>query len=217
MNEPLWVTKRDALAIHDMQIAEHGGLPGIREDGLLESALGRPENLFAYGEPDLCDLGAAYAYGIAKNHPFADGNKRTSLGVCLAFLDVNGLTLPVEDEETIATWTALAAGEIAEADLAAWLRARVRQFIIKVRGEGDIVQRELIERIPVPTIYGDGWEFEGIVDGVAHLVTYTEHMRDDGQVVRVVQQRLACPPKVLVEMLREIAEVLGMTRDELES
>lgn len=125
MDEPLWITKRDALAIHEMQIAEHGGLAGIRDEGLLESALARPENLFAYGEPDLCDLAAAYAYGLAKNHPFADGNKRTSLGVCLSFLDLNGLDLPEDDAENIATWMALAAGTLGEAELAAWLRERV--------------------------------------------------------------------------------------------
>lgn len=124
MDEPLWVTKRDALAIHEMQIAEHGGLAGLRDEGLLESALGRPENAFAYGEPDLCDLAAAYAYGLAKNHPFADGNKRTSLGVCLAFLDLNGFALPEDDDLNTATWQELAAGHLGEAELAAWLRAR---------------------------------------------------------------------------------------------
>lgn len=125
MDEPLWITKRDALTIHDLQLAEHGGPPGVRDEGMLESALGRPENLYLYGDPDISDLAAAYAFGLAKNHPFVDGNKRTSLGVCLTFLDVNGFDLPEDEAANIATWMALAAGDLGEADLAAWLRARV--------------------------------------------------------------------------------------------
>ena len=126
MADPVWILKRDALAIHDAQLAAHGGLSGVRDEGLLESALARPENLHAYGEPDLPDLAAAYAFGLAKNHPFMDGNKRTSLGVCLTFLDANGFDLPEADTETIAMWQALAAGELSEDDLAASLRDRVR-------------------------------------------------------------------------------------------
>lgn len=128
MAEPRWLTKAEVLAAHERQLAEHGGPPGLRDEGLLESALARPENLLAYSEPhavDVADLAAAYAYGLAKNHAFVDGNKRASLAACTVFLLVNGYRLPVSDAENIATWLALAAGELSEADLAAWLRARV--------------------------------------------------------------------------------------------
>ncbi|MCW6512617.1 type II toxin-antitoxin system death-on-curing family toxin [Lichenifustis flavocetrariae] len=125
MVEPFWIIKGDAIAIHDRQLAEHGGPPGLRDEGLLESALARPENLSAYGDPDLADLAAAYAFGIARNHPFIDGNKRTSFGVCLVFLDLNGFDLPADDDANIATWLALAAGTVSEVELAAWLRARI--------------------------------------------------------------------------------------------
>jgi len=122
---PRWLTKAEVLAAHDRQLVEHGGPSGIRDEGLLESALARPENLLAYGDPDVADLAAAYAFGLAKNHPFVDGNKRASLAACTTFLLTNGYRLPVDDVVNIATWQALAAGDIGEADLAAWLRARV--------------------------------------------------------------------------------------------
>ncbi len=92
---------------------------------MLESALGRPENLFAYGEPDITDLAAAYAFGLAKNHPFIDGNKRASFVTCAVFLRLNGYRLPIDNDANIAMWQGLAAGDIGEADLAAWLQARV--------------------------------------------------------------------------------------------
>lgn len=123
---PRWIRKADALAIHAEQIAEHGGPSGTRDDGLLESALARPENLQAYGEPDLADLAAAYAFGLARNHPFVDGNKRTSFAVCATFLAANGAELPVDDDDNIDTWLALASGTLGEEELAAWIRARIR-------------------------------------------------------------------------------------------
>ena len=123
---PEWISKQDALAIHAEQLAEHGGLTGVRDDGALSSALARPENLYAYGDPDLAALGAAYAFGIARNHPFTDGNKRTSFVVCLTFLALNGAELLVDDAGNIATWLALAEGSLDEATLADWLRARMR-------------------------------------------------------------------------------------------
>ncbi len=125
MLEPVWLLKRTVLMLHAEQLAEHGGPSGVRDEGMLESALARPENLQAYGEPDIADLAAAYAFGLAKNHPFIDGNKRTSFAACDAFLGRNGFELPEADEENIAIWQALAAGEIGEDDLAAWLRVRI--------------------------------------------------------------------------------------------
>lgn len=108
--------------MHDRQLAEHGGGEGIRDAGLLESALQRPLNKFAYGQPDLCDLAAAYAYGIARNHPFVDGNKRTALVASLTFLSLNGLRTTSTQAENVVVFLALAAGELDEDALAAWLR-----------------------------------------------------------------------------------------------
>ena len=125
MADPRWLTKIEVLNAHERQLAEHGGPAGIRDEGLLESALARPENLLAYGDPDVADLAAAYAFGLAKNHPFVDGNKRASLAACTTFLLLNGYQLPVDDTVNIATWQALAAGTVTEADLATWLRQRV--------------------------------------------------------------------------------------------
>lgn len=123
MTEPEWVSDKVALAIHRAQLAQHGGADGVRDIGLLESAIARPQNLFAFGDPDLADLAASYAFGIARNHPFADGNKRTAFVVCLLFLAKNGLELTADDAQCIRTFWALAAGEVDEADLAAWIRA----------------------------------------------------------------------------------------------
>ena len=108
--------------MHDRQLAEHGGGEGVRDAGLLESALQRPVNKFAYGEPDLFDLAAAYAYGIARNHPFVDGNKRTALVASFTFLKLNGLRMTSTQAENVAVFLALAAGELDEDALAAWLR-----------------------------------------------------------------------------------------------
>ena len=109
--------------MHERQLAEHGGGEGIRDAGLLDSALQRPLDKFAYGEPDLPDLAAAYAYGIARNHPFVDGNKRTALVACRTFLLLNGYDLAATKEEKYKTFLALAAGEVDEDELASWLRA----------------------------------------------------------------------------------------------
>ena len=125
MADPRWLTKDEVLHAHVRQLAEHGGSPGLRDEGLLESALARAENLAAYGDPDVADLAAAYAYGLAKNHAFVDGNKRASFAACTTFLLANGYRLPVDDAANIDTWLALAAGELGQADLAGWLRARV--------------------------------------------------------------------------------------------
>src|SRR5699024_8276914 len=101
----LWIEKRLALAIHDRQLAEHGGSSGVRDEGLLESALARPQQLFAYGDPppDLADLAATLAYGLARNHPFVDGNKRTAYVACRTFLELNGASLSASREEKYRT------------------------------------------------------------------------------------------------------------------
>lgn len=122
MDEPVWIIKAVVLALHEEQLAEHGGSPGLRDEGLLDSALNRPKNPLLYGNPDIYDLAAAYAYGIAKNHPFLDGNKRASFVVCEAFLDLNGCDLTAGDEKALLTWIAMAEGTITEPELSQWLR-----------------------------------------------------------------------------------------------
>ncbi|HVY12469.1 MAG TPA: type II toxin-antitoxin system death-on-curing family toxin [Alphaproteobacteria bacterium] len=120
--EPVWVEKDAVLAIHDINIARHGGLEGVRDANLLESALSRPQNLFGYGSPDLFDLAASYAFGLARNHPFADANKRTAFVVMRLFLKLNGYALAAEKTERIKIMLALAEGKMTEAEFAAWLR-----------------------------------------------------------------------------------------------
>lgn len=121
-----WVDRRVVLAIHDEQIAEHGGQAGIRDSGLLDSALARPVNASAYGAADVPALAAAYAFGIARNHPFLDGNKRTALVVSELFLDLNGWRLEADDAACVLTFVALAAGDLDESGLAAWFRTHSR-------------------------------------------------------------------------------------------
>ncbi len=123
----VWLEKAFALAIHDRQLAEHGGSAGVRDEGLLESALARPQQLFAYGEPvpDLADLAAALAHGLARNHPFVDGNKRTAAVCCETFVELNGATIEADDAELFGQYLPLAEGKLAERDFAAWLRARL--------------------------------------------------------------------------------------------
>jgi death-on-curing protein len=124
----IWLEKALALAIHERQLAEHGGTGGVRDEGLLESALARPQQLHAYGDPapDLADLAAALAYGLARNHPFVDGNKRTAHVAYRTFLELNGAELVATDEEKYVAMVALAEGKLGERDFAAWLRERVR-------------------------------------------------------------------------------------------
>jgi death-on-curing protein len=118
----IWVDIAVAIAAHEEQLAEHGGAVGIRDMGMLESALARPLNLVAYGEPDIADLAANYAFGIARNHPFVDGNKRTALVVSETFLMLNGYLLGCDDVELVTIFLALADGELAVETLAAWFR-----------------------------------------------------------------------------------------------
>lgn len=121
----VWILSEVAAAIHDRQLAEHGGPAGVRDAGALESALARPLNLAAYGEPDAAALAAAYAFGIARNHPFVDGNKRTAWILCRLFLRLNAVTLSFKQQEAIDIMLRLAAGEVSEDELAGWLRERV--------------------------------------------------------------------------------------------
>jgi death on curing protein len=118
-----WVGKSAVLPIHEQQIAEHGGTQGVRDIGLLESALARPQNLAAYNDPDIFALAAAYAFGIAKNHPFLDGNKRTSYVTAQTFLNLNGLNIAAEEAIRLEVWVGLGAGKVSEEELAVWLRA----------------------------------------------------------------------------------------------
>lgn len=123
----VWISRPLALAIHDRQLAEHGGAGGVRDDTLLDSALARPQQLHAYGEPppDLADLAASLAFGLARNHPFVDGNKRTAAVACEVFIELNGGTLEANDLELYPQYLGLADGTLDEAEFARWLRARI--------------------------------------------------------------------------------------------
>ncbi|MCB2077485.1 MAG: type II toxin-antitoxin system death-on-curing family toxin [Novosphingobium sp.] len=123
--EPRWLGEATALALHDRQLAEHCGPSGIRDEGMLASALARPVNQWAYGEDDLCALAAAYAFGLARNHPFADGNKRTCWVVARLILRKNGVALHFDEMDAIRTVQALAAGDLTEDELADWFRGHL--------------------------------------------------------------------------------------------
>jgi death-on-curing protein len=126
MDEPEWVLKSVVLALHDEQLSEHGGRVGIRDEGLLESALARPQNAFAFGgETDLAALAAAYAVGIAKNHPFIDGNKRVSNVVTFMFLALNGRNLQAEAVEQVSVWLGIADGTMSEEQVTDWIRNHI--------------------------------------------------------------------------------------------
>lgn len=123
-----WVADSVVLAIHEAQLAEHGGLAGIRDEGLLFSALARPLNVAAYGDnPDVASLAAAYAFGLARNHPVLDGNKRTAFVVMELFLNLNGWILSADDATCIATMLALAGGNLSERALCNWLREHMER------------------------------------------------------------------------------------------
>ncbi|MEZ5692390.1 MAG: type II toxin-antitoxin system death-on-curing family toxin [Altererythrobacter sp.] len=120
-----WIATEVALAAHAEQLAEHGGGDGIRDEGMLDSAMARPRNLTDYGEPDAAALAAAYAFGIARNHPFIDGNKRTAAVVSETFLMLNGHSLSATDAELVVAFVALAAGDLTEDELADWFRTHL--------------------------------------------------------------------------------------------
>jgi death-on-curing protein len=127
MNEPVWLDVEIIVDLHAEQLALFGGPEGIRDQGMLESALGRPINKFSYGETDLAALAAAYAFGIARNHPFVDGNKRTALVVCETFIIDNGHFLAAPDAELVVVFENLASGNVSEDELAEWLREYVKR------------------------------------------------------------------------------------------
>lgn len=128
MTDFVWLSLAAVLAIHDEQIAEHGGLTGVRDMGLVESALSRPQLKSQYGEGGLAPLAAAYAYGLAKNHPFLDGNKRTAYVAMETFLGLNGAAFLATDEDATITFLRLASGEVSEEELAAWIGVHLGSY-----------------------------------------------------------------------------------------
>lgn len=129
MTEPKWLVQYVIEVIHDMQIAEHGGLAGIRDEGLLSSALARPQNLYEYEGADLYQLATAYASSLVRNHPFADGNKRIALLAAYTFLEINGITLVAPEPEATAMVVGLASSDINEDQFTQWLkRHSVKEF-----------------------------------------------------------------------------------------
>lgn len=123
----IWIGRPLAIAIHERQLAEHGGGSGVRDENLLDSALARPQQLHTYGDPppDLADLAASLAFGLARNHPFVDGNKRTAAVACETFIMLNDATLAADDLELYPLHLALAEGSLADAEFAAWLRQHI--------------------------------------------------------------------------------------------
>ncbi len=121
MKRPEWILRETVFALHEQLLAEFGGSKGIRDEGLLNSALDRPENLFVYGQPTLSELAAAYSFGLVKNHPFVDGNKRIGFAIAAVFLQLNGRMLVATEVDAVIQTLALAAGEIGEKDYANWL------------------------------------------------------------------------------------------------
>ena len=122
-----WVPKDTVFGIHAKSLAVYGGSDGVRDEGLLESALGRPENLAAYGEPSVFELAAAYGFGIVRNHPFVDGNKRTAFLTAVLFMQLNGYSLAADEPEATAVMLAFAGGEVSEEEFALWLKANARK------------------------------------------------------------------------------------------
>jgi death on curing protein len=119
---PVWVLRNVVEAIHDAQLAQHGGATGVRDAGLLECAFPRPRNFFAYADTNVFDLAAAYAFGLARNHPFVDGNKSTAFLTAYVFLHLNGKMLIADEVDATTAMLALASGRVTEADFANWLR-----------------------------------------------------------------------------------------------
>ena len=126
MKEPIWVAEKLVLMVHDMLLAEHGGLTGIRDQGLLDSALAKPQQLFRYKpESSLFELATAYSFGLAKNHPFIDGNKRIAFTVTAVFLELNGKVLNAPEAEVVVFYEGLAGGKVSEEALAQWLSINI--------------------------------------------------------------------------------------------
>jgi death on curing protein len=127
VKEPVWLLREVVFAAHEESLARFGGPAGVRDAAMLDSALGRPRNLFAYGKPTLFELAASYAFGIIKNHPFSDGNKRTGFIAAVVFLELNGLKFHATEVDAALKTLALAAGEIGEAEYAAWLKGNSKR------------------------------------------------------------------------------------------
>ena len=123
--EPRWLTRSEVDTFHDVEVRRNGGLPGLRDDGAVESALARPQQKWAYGTPDLADLAAAYGFGLAKNHGYLDGNKRIGFLALATFLDLNGQDLVATEPEAVTVMLGVASGELGEAELAVWIRRSV--------------------------------------------------------------------------------------------
>ena len=121
-----WISEALVRAVHGEQLAQHGGAAGVRDGGLLTSALGRPQNLAAYGDPDCAALAASLAWGIARNHPFVDGNKRSAFVAGALFMELNGFRLEASEADVVLTFLALAAGDVSETALADWFRTNSR-------------------------------------------------------------------------------------------
>ena len=129
MKEPRWISRRALILLHAESLAEHGGLPGLRDEAALEAALARADHVYSYEpKPDLARLAGAYGFGIVRGHPFNDGNKRAGLLAIGLFLRLNGYDLPVEDVEAVETITALAAGSLTETKLMEWIRRRMTKL-----------------------------------------------------------------------------------------
>ena len=122
MKTPVWVLRETVIALQEHSLAEFGSDAGIRDEGLLDSALARPENLFAYGKPTIFDLAAGYGFGLVKSHPFIDGNKRTGFIVAVVFLELNSYRFQATEADAAVRTLALAAGEMSETQFAAWLK-----------------------------------------------------------------------------------------------
>jgi len=127
VKEPYWLTREECLALHDMMLSQYGGIAGLRDENLLESALARPQHLFACGKPTMTDLAAAYAAGIVKNHPFLDGNKRTGFILGAGFLERNGYEFQATEADAALRTLALAAGELSAAGYAEWMKANSKR------------------------------------------------------------------------------------------
>jgi death on curing protein len=127
MREPYWLSREECLALHEMMLFQYGGGEGLRDENMLESALAKPQQLFAYGKPAMSDLAASYVFGVVKNHPFIDGNKRTGFMLGVGFLERNGYEFHANEAEAAVRTLALAAGEMSEKEFAAWLKVNSRR------------------------------------------------------------------------------------------
>jgi death-on-curing protein len=134
MKTPVWVLRETVLTLHEQSLAEFGGAASIRDEGLLDSALSKPENLFANGKPTIFDLAASYGFGLVKNHPFIDGNKRVGFIVAVVFLELNGYRFQAPEAEAAVRTLALAAGELSGVEFAVWLKANSRRILSLGRG-----------------------------------------------------------------------------------